>query len=114
MDKSKVLLIVGGVLILIAIIFRIIGLEGFWPILFFSLGGLLKTVYLTLGVRSGKFVLGREIVLLPIGVALVLLGVFMKNSPGLVHLYGWLIASGVLMKSSFLFLFFRRQKKHVD
>lgn len=111
MDKTKLLLMIGGTLILVGIILRIVGVVGMWPVLFFATGGLLKAVYLGLGVMSGRFVLGVEIILLPIGVALVLVGVFLKNNPYMIHLYGWFIASGVLLKSSFLFLFFRRQRK---
>ncbi|MCU4176377.1 hypothetical protein [Carboxylicivirga sp. N1Y90] len=113
MGRVKSLLIVGGVFILTAIILRISGVSGILPVVLFSLGGLLKAIYLIIGIRSGRFKIGAEIVLLPIGVSLVLTGVFVKGSPELKHMYGWLIASGVLLKSTFLFLFFRRQRKQV-
>ncbi len=111
MGKSKYLMMVGGLLLATAIVLRISGVYGFWPILLFSLGGLLKLTYLIIGVRRGRFKIGAEVILVPIGVSLVITGVFFKNSPSLVHMYGWFIATGVLFKSTFVFLFFRRQRK---
>lgn len=114
MQKTKLLLPVGGVLILVAIVLRISGVVGTWPIVCFASGGLLKAIYLILGVRSGKFVIGKEIVLLPIGIVLVICGVFFKRDPLLAEYYIWLIVSGVSLKTTFLLLFFRRQRRRVD
>ena len=110
MGRARWLLIIGGSLIVTAVGLRLIGMPLIWTVSFFSAGAILKLVFLTWGVRTGRYRLGWEIVMLPIGVSLVVTGVFFKNNPALVSLYGWLIVSGVLCKSSFLFLFFRRQR----
>jgi len=104
-------MMVGGAVIATAIVLRISGISGFWPVLLFSLGGVLKLIYLAVGVRQGRLVIGPEIVLLPIGVVLVITGVFFKNQPQLIHMYGWFIAGGVVLKTTFVFLFFRRQRR---
>lgn len=104
-------MMVGGTFIAAAIVLRISGVSGLWPILLFSLGGVLKLIYLALGVRQGRFVIGPEVLLLPIGVSLVITGVFFKNQPQLLHMYGWFIGGGVALKTTFVFLFFRRQRR---
>jgi len=111
MGKSKYLMMVGGILIATAIVLRISGVSWFWPVILFSLGGVLKLIYLSIGVRQGRFVIGTEVLLLPIGVSLVITGVFFKNQPQLIHMYGWFIAGGVTLKTTFVFLFFRRQRR---
>ena len=111
MGKSKYLMMVGGTFIATAIILRITDVSGFWSILLFSLGGILKLIYLIIGVRQGRFKIGLEVILVPIGVSLVITGVFFKNLPQFLHLYGWFISSGVLLKTTFVYLFVRRQRK---
>ena len=104
-------MMIGGVFIATAIILRISGVSWFWPILLFSLGGIMKLIYLFIGVWQGRFKIGLEVILVPIGVSLVITGVFFKNLPQLIHLYGWFIAGGVFLKATFVFLFFHRQRK---
>lgn len=111
MGINKYLMMVGGVSIAAAIVLRILGVSVVWPIILFSIGGLLKLTYLIIGVRKGIFKVGLEVLLLPLGVSLVITGVFFKNLPELIHFYGWFIAAGVSSKSLFVYLFFQRQRK---
>lgn len=110
MGKIKFLIITGGLLILSGIILKIIGISGIIPVLCFSIGGLLKLLYLILGVISKKLKLGQEIYLLIIGLALLFTGIWLKNTVDFKHLYVWLLSAGIIAKLTFVILFINRQK----
>lgn len=113
MERIKLLLMFGGTFILVGIILRLMDVSGVLPIIMFLTGGLLKAMYMVIGVRSGRFRIGSEIVLLIVGVVLVLAGVFIKTSAEYAHMYAWLLISGIVLKTTFIVLFFRKQRKQV-
>ncbi|MBK3517539.1 hypothetical protein [Carboxylicivirga marina] len=112
MDKIKYLIMVGGTLILLGIIFKVVGLEGPWAAISFGVGGTLKILYMILGVRSGLVKVGSEIALLIIGLALIFVAVYLRKTEQLLHMYAWLLTGGVVIKTLFVILFIRKQKRY--
>ncbi|TAJ15527.1 hypothetical protein DMA11_01135 [Marinilabiliaceae bacterium JC017] len=109
MDKRLKLFLYTGILFLTAgIISRTSGITGLLPILFFSFGGSLKAIYLFLGVKTGHYKTGSELILLPIGILLVVTSIFFKRNDYFTHISGWMLSIGIAFKLLFLYLFFRR------
>ncbi|WP_430811046.1 MULTISPECIES: hypothetical protein [unclassified Carboxylicivirga] len=112
MDKIKYLIMLGGSLILLGIIFKIIGLGGPWAAISFSVGGTLKLLYLVLGTRSGLIKPGAEMGLLALGLVLIFAAVYLRKTEQVLYLYGWLLSAGILVKILFVILFIRKQKRY--
>ncbi len=111
MDKLKYLIMIGGTLILLGIILKVTAVVGPWAAICFSVGGALKLLYLILGVRSGQVKLGSEIVLLVVGLGLIFIAIYFRKTQQLLYLYGWFLSAGILIKTLFVVLFIRRQKR---
>ena len=111
MKKIKLLIMSGGTLILLGIILKIFGVESPWPAICFGVGGTLKLLYMVLGVKTGQVKIGAEIALLIIGLAFIFMAVYFKKSADLAYLYVWFLTTGVMVKTLFVVLFIRRQKR---
>lgn len=112
MDKIKYLIMAGGTLILLGIIFKIFGVEGPWAAICFGVGGTMKILYLVLGVRSGQVKLGSEMLLLALGLVLIFTAVYLRKTEQLMHLYAWFLSTGIIIKTLFVVLFIRKQKRY--
>ncbi len=111
MRNTKPLVVIGGILIVIGIVLKAFKVDGIIPILCFAFGGGLKSMYLYLGVKSGRFVIGRELVLLIVGVLLVIGAVVVRKLPEILMFSSvWLLVTGLLLKALFIVLFVKRQK----
>jgi len=114
MKNIKVLIIIGGVLILLGVLLKLIHVSGPWPALCFGVGGTLKLTYMVVGVRSGQVKVGAEIALLIVGLSMVLLSVYIRHVNNLAYLSVWFLSVGVLIKALFVVLFIKRQRKVVS
>lgn len=112
MEKIKYLIMSGGTLILLGIILKVTGVQGPWAAISFSIGGTLKLLYLILGVRFGLVKLGPEMILLGIGLAFIFTAIYARKTESLVHLYIWLLSAGIIIKTLFVVLFIRKQKRY--
>ncbi len=101
----------GGTLILVGILLKIMGIEGPWVPISFAVGGTMKLAYLILGVRFGRVKLGAEIVLLIFGLLLIFTAVYLRKTEQMLHLYVWFLTGGVVVKTLFVVLFIRKQKR---
>ena len=113
MGKLKILIIAGGLLILAGIILKAADITGIITVLCFSLGALLKVLYLVTGLITKRIKPGKELIFLFTGLALLFSGIWLRSAPdqGIQYLHIWFISSGIAFKILFLILFIRRQKK---
>ncbi len=102
----------GGALILAGIFLKITGVTGPWAAIAFGVGGTLKLLYMILGVRSGLVKLGPELILLVVGLSMIFAAVYFRKAEVYLALYGWFLAFGIVLKTLFVLLFIRRQKKY--
>ncbi len=102
---------IGGTLILIGILLKVLSVTGPWAALCFSVGGTMKILYLILGVRSGLVKVGSEIVLLILGLALIFAAVYFRKTDQYMSLYVWFLSLGIIIKTLFVVLFIRKQKR---
>lgn len=112
MDKIKYLIMAGGTLILLGIVLKLFGTEGPWAAISFGVGGTMKLLYLFLGVRSGQVILGSEMILLVLGLMLIFTAVYLRKTEQLLHLYVWFLSVGIIVKTLFVVLFIRKQKRY--
>ncbi|WP_430817534.1 hypothetical protein [Carboxylicivirga sp. RSCT41] len=112
MGKLKYLIMIGGTLILLGIVLKVLSVEGPWAAISFSVGGTLKLLYMIIGVRSGQVKVGAEIALLVIGLGLIFTAVYLRKTDQLMHLYVWFLSIGVLIKALFVTLFILKQKRY--
>jgi len=113
MKKIKLLIMSGGTLILLGIILKIIGVTAPWPAICFGVGGTLKILYMVIGYRTGQVKVGAEIALLILGLSLIFLAVYFRRTIELAYLYVWFLTVGIVIKTLFIVLFVRRQKRVV-
>ncbi len=112
MEKIKYLIMAGGTLILLGIILKIFGVEGPWAALSFGTGGTMKLLYLVLGVRSGLVKLGSEMALLIVGLIFIFTAIYFRKTEQMLHLYAWFLSAGIIIKTLFVILFVRKQKRY--
>ncbi|MCT4590289.1 MAG: hypothetical protein N4A71_20850 [Carboxylicivirga sp.] len=112
MERIKYLIMSGGTLILLGIILKVLGVVGPWAAICFSVGGTFKLLYLVLGVRYGLVKLGSEMFLLAIGLAFIFAAIYARKTDDLVQYYAWLLSIGIVVKTLFVILFIRKQKRY--
>ncbi len=101
----------GGTLILLGIVLKMIGVATPWPAICFSVGGTLKILYMVIGVKTGQVKVGSEIALLLLGLILIFLAVYFRQTIELAYLYVWFLTIGIVVKTLFVVLFIKRQKR---
>jgi len=111
--KSKKLLFLGIVLLVIGIILRkLTDMTGMGLFLILT-GVACKTIYIIAKAKSGEYRPGRELIWLFLGLALFLTGLVLKSyAPGMVS--SVIIISGLSLKLVFIVLFIKKVKTNQD
>jgi hypothetical protein len=108
--KSKWPLFTGIFLLVTGILFRIFTNTGFTGIAFILTGVAFKVYYVIIKIRQGIYKPGKELIVLYTGVGLFMIGLYMRSANSALP-YVFLMASGIFLKVTFIFLFIKKTHK---
>ena len=107
--KSKKVLFLGIILLIIGIIVRKIEDYHFFGLALIMFGVLLKTLYIVAKARSGEYKPGKELLFLFLGLALLFIGIYFRSHrPGIAGPI--LMVLGIALKIIYIVLFVRNVK----
>ena len=109
--KSKTLLFIGILLLILGIFIRKMTSLEVLGLLFILIGVLCKTVYIIAKARSGEYVPGKELIFLGVGLLLFLSGLYMRSLDQNLIDPSYLIVSGIGLKIIFIIRFIQIVRK---
>lgn len=109
--KSKTLLFIGILLLILGIVIRKMTSLEVLGLIFILTGVLCKTVYIIAKVRSGEYQPGKELIFLGVGLILFLSGLYLRNLDQNFIDPSYLIVSGIGLKIIFIIRFIQILRK---
>ena len=109
--KSKTLLFIGILLLIIGIIIRKMTSFEVLGLIFIIIGVLCKTVYIVFKARSGEYQPGKELIFLGVGLLLFLSGLYMRTLDQNLIDPTYLIVIGLGLKIVFIVRFIQIVRK---
>ncbi len=108
--QKKLPLFLGIILLSTGILLRVIGHTHLVHLAFIIPGSLSKIYYISMKVRRGEYVPGKEFIALWVGLALFFSALYMRSHNPAIP-YQWFMFSGIALKVLFVSLFIVKSKK---
>jgi threonine/homoserine efflux transporter RhtA len=109
--KSKALLFIGILLLILGIIIRKMTSLEVLGLIFILTGVLCKTVYIIAKARSGEYQPGKELIFLGVGLVFFLSGLYLRNLDQNLIDPSYLIVFGIALKIFFIIRFIQILRK---